>query len=699
MGAPLPPSSQFNAPATTQAQFRSATTQLVDGYLAGLLGTSGLASEARSLLGITATPQAYNNRGAWVSMTPYLINDLVTFSGVTYLAINSVTSSTNPATDTTNWQVLQGVTAAQLAGSGGGQGAQMVGYKNPIASAARTLYTQLNELEFSPADFNITGNGTDESIAFTAAVVAINGMPTTNNTVGVLRLPPAVTGTYFFQSVKLLANVCIRAASYRANSRCAQDVVCSPPTGASPGFMFFTDAIAQTNFCGVEGIYLKGRAAPRTSGSDNGYTAGFGGINAGPTYRSSFCSNLFTEHGEQGLVTANGAQTDIKNNLAFNCVFYRIRTGLIGAADLIETDSYIDGNEWGTSSQIEAAITNAQPYLCGVYYRGGGNNFCHANVGEVSEIGTYDNSFVSRFFGDRSELCYANGMISAGFGTQLFGPFFRNNSLATNAGYSDLKVINNSGIQRQVIAPVFDFDGVGNAVSINIEDTLTNGPGQATSYWINRAATTCSFASPNTIVNGIPESNGIQVWRGRNQVRNSVLSGAVVSGALPTNFSASGGITPTVVALGQDGGMSYVDLRFNGTASTSFFSVLFEALNTVVAASGQSWWTSLFVKKVGGTLANLGNFQLLLNEYNGFSLTGSTSTIYAVPTDSLQYDRISTSRLLSGAGTTRADCGFIWSCTNGAAIDVTLRFALPQLEQGGTLGYPIETSGTAAALT
>lgn len=125
----LPLDAQFNDLSVTEQAYRAATSQLLS-YLRTLLGDSGDPVAARSALGLNGVPTVFNSRGAWVTATLYLLNDVVTQSGVTYLCLSNPSHTSGTfATDLAagKWMVWQGVTLPQLAGTGSGQGASQVG--------------------------------------------------------------------------------------------------------------------------------------------------------------------------------------------------------------------------------------------------------------------------------------------------------------------------------------------------------------------------------------------------------------------------------------------------------------------------------------------------------------------------------------------------------------------------------------------
>ncbi len=169
----LPSDDAFNNPLRKQSEFRAATAGLLS-YLRGLLGVDGTVASARAILGLTGQPAAYINRGAWTSGGTYSTNDYVTNSGNTYLCVNPVSGSTTaPASDTVNWSLWQGVTLGTLQGTGGGQGASIVGWSNGgSGSSARTVDSKLDE-SVSVIDFGADPTGVaSSSTAFTNARAA-----------------------------------------------------------------------------------------------------------------------------------------------------------------------------------------------------------------------------------------------------------------------------------------------------------------------------------------------------------------------------------------------------------------------------------------------------------------------------------------------------------------------------------------------
>lgn len=183
-----------------------------------------------------------------------------------------------------------------------------------------------------------------------------------------------------------------------------------------------------------------------------------------------------------------------------------------------------------------------------------------------------------------------------------------------------------------------------------------------------------------------------------NSIRNNTMQGAVAGtpGTLPTNwsvFTALTGLTRTL-AVGTENGVSYIDVRLNGTPSASGdYQIFTESLTQVVASSGQSWDSSFYYKLQAGSLTGVSALQASVVERDaaGTFLAG-TFTNVATPSSVLV--RGDTSRTLSNGSTARVSCD-IRILLTGVAIDITLRIGLPQLEQGAFATSVIPTTTTA----
>ena len=196
------------------------------------------------------------------------------------------------------------------------------------------------------------------------------------------------------------------------------------------------------------------------------------------------------------------------------------------------------------------------------------------------------------------------------------------------------------------------------------------------------------------------ESLGLRVEEARtNFYRNNTMVGAAtgIPGTAPTNWDIAiggSGISREIVGIASESGVSYIDPRFFGTGSASATpQIRPETTTQIVAAAGQTWTASYYIRLVGGSLAGLPGspFQHIWQERNasGASLTVGTVVVSNPTTTILPAQRSVTSRTLTEVGTARLTNRLQWTFTNGVAADITVRIGLPQIEIGDTVTSPI----------
>jgi hypothetical protein len=185
-----------------------------------------------------------------------------------------------------------------------------------------------------------------------------------------------------------------------------------------------------------------------------------------------------------------------------------------------------------------------------------------------------------------------------------------------------------------------------------------------------------------------------------NSIRNNTMVGAVAGtpGTAPTNWTLvnpSDGITQQIIETGTEKGITYIDVKYSGTASSSSFKIVrFESISNIVASSGQSWTASTYMKVAGGSTANISAFEHVAVGYTSGGVVSESTN--AAPSLTSTLTRFITSRTLNNATTAFVSSYFAFSFLNGAAIDITLRIGLPQLEQGAFATSVISTSSAAA---
>lgn len=181
-----------------------------------------------------------------------------------------------------------------------------------------------------------------------------------------------------------------------------------------------------------------------------------------------------------------------------------------------------------------------------------------------------------------------------------------------------------------------------------------------------------------------------------NSLRNNTMQGAVAGtpGTVPTNWlgtTTGGGITRTIVGVGTEDGIQYIDIQyvFTGAANAD---VQFDSL-IAAAANGQTWTAAQYVRLVGGSLTNMTITQILA-EYSSAPAFLAATTTNIVPTSAaLRTQRFAQTRTNNQASTA-GEVSTLRFAASGAA-DVTLRIGLPQLEQGAFATSVIPTTTTA----
>jgi len=185
-----------------------------------------------------------------------------------------------------------------------------------------------------------------------------------------------------------------------------------------------------------------------------------------------------------------------------------------------------------------------------------------------------------------------------------------------------------------------------------------------------------------------------------NSIRNNTMVGAVAGtpGTAPTNWSVSGlgTLTQQVVETGTSNGITYIDVRFSGTTSTTQLVIRFDATGAIAASNGQSWAISAWLAVVGGSTANTNTYTLATNLFDAGSLylgEGPSINLASPPTST--FTRYSGAGTIATANTASIRPYFYVLFASGVAIDITLRIGLPQLELGAFATSVIPTTTTA----
>ncbi len=202
--------------------------------------------------------------------------------------------------------------------------------------------------------------------------------------------------------------------------------------------------------------------------------------------------------------------------------------------------------------------------------------------------------------------------------------------------------------------------------------------------------------SPSTLA-----AQGLLIEEARtNGIRNNTMVNGS-AGNSPTNWTANGttgnGITVTVVGVGIENGIAYVDYEINGTATItgSAINIVFDTTTGIAASATQVWVWSSYLKLAAGTLTNL-TFtpRISWRDSGGGALTSNDGT--SVPTSAgLATQRYSFSAT-APASTNYAQPQLRIGTVNGSTYTgVQIRIGMPQLELGAFATSVIPTTTTA----
>lgn len=195
-------------------------------------------------------------------------------------------------------------------------------------------------------------------------------------------------------------------------------------------------------------------------------------------------------------------------------------------------------------------------------------------------------------------------------------------------------------------------------------------------------------------------AKGILIEESRtNVLANSQASGAVAGtpGTLPTGWSIvynPSGFSTQIVGSGTQNGMQYIDLRIYNNTVASEFQVQAGPCSTTT--SGTVWTGSLYLKIVGGSTTGFTQIRSRMTwRTSGGAYVGQSATNVIGSLGATNFYRgIVTA---AAPATTGKVCSILNLYAGSTALDLTLRIAAPQLEQGYFATSYIPT--TAGAVT
>lgn len=220
-----------------------------------------------------------------------------------------------------------------------------------------------------------------------------------------------------------------------------------------------------------------------------------------------------------------------------------------------------------------------------------------------------------------------------------------------------------------------------------------------------------STGTMQTATSGVPRlgydpstlaARGLLIEESRaNRIRNSTMAGGG-PGVDPTFWSYyignNNSVTFTVVGIGTEDGIPYVDARMSGMTGTGTYIQLHPEQNLIIpATTGQTWTFSTYARISAGTAGHLINRNMVIFETTNTAtyVTGGQQAFTAT-TAGLRTQRRVFTRTFSGGGTVARTLPFYQLfLANNTAVDVTIRIGAPQMELGATPTTFIPTSNAA----
>lgn len=181
-----------------------------------------------------------------------------------------------------------------------------------------------------------------------------------------------------------------------------------------------------------------------------------------------------------------------------------------------------------------------------------------------------------------------------------------------------------------------------------------------------------------------------------NAVRNPRGEGLVpgTPGTVPADwgaYSAPAGVTRSIVGVGTESGIDYVDVSYSGTAATGFtldMNPLGDAFQPA-ASAGQTWTVSTFARLLSGTMPDALQVRIQGRNAANQNTADTSGAFVAVTNAPLASQRYTRTLTLTDPTTDRVTIVRRVFVAAGVTVDFTIRYGWPQLELGPFASTPI----------
>ena len=174
---------------------------------------------------------------------------------------------------------------------------------------------------------------------------------------------------------------------------------------------------------------------------------------------------------------------------------------------------------------------------------------------------------------------------------------------------------------------------------------------------------------------------------GKNWLPNPRAEGMIAGspGTAPNSWAnAYGfGLTRTIVGVGTEGGVPYIEIRYNGTSTAAGYTYFDFTPWNIPTTQNDNWTLSAFLRLTAGSWSNINAMQLQMFGGNSVpSQVDFTGLTISYPTSAaLSTQRYKVSGAFVNSAVVVALARYIIGFATGLAIDFTVRIGAPQMEK------------------